>query len=222
MITPEQLDAFAPGTRSWADAINAAAARFSISTPHRMAAFLAQTAHESASFTRLVESLNYSAEGLASTWPGRYRGPDGQPNDTARLLHRNPEAIANHCYANRMGNGDEASGDGWRYRGRGLIHLTGRSNHQRCAAGIGLPLIEQPELLEQPGPAALAAGWFWAVNGLNELADAAAFAAITKRINGGLHGHDDRVRRWQRALHVLGIEANGKAAPVPLARPKRG
>jgi len=204
MITREQLERIVPGSGGWEAAINEAASRFAISTPARMAAFIAQTAHESGGFKRLVENLNYSAEGLSRTWPARYRGPDGRPNETALRLHRNPRAIANHCYANRMGNGDAASGDGWRYRGRGLIQLTGRDNYARCAAATGLWLIEQPELLEEQSAAALAAGWFWEANGLNALADAAAFASITKRINGGLNGHDDRVRYWSKALTVLG------------------
>ena len=205
MITREQLNRFIPGAGSWAAPINEAAARFAISTPDRMAAFLAQTAHESEGFKRLVENLNYSADGLSRTWPLRYRGPDGQPNETALRLHRNPEAIANNCYAGRMGNGDEASGDGWRYRGRGLIQITGRANYAACGTALGLPLLDQPELLEQPDGAAMSAAWFWQTHGCNELADVAAFAMITRRINGGLNGQSDRVRYWIKAQAALGI-----------------
>jgi putative chitinase len=177
--------------------------RFSLTTSTRQSAFLAQTAHESAGFTRLTENLNYSATGLAATWPARFRGADGQPNALARGLHRQPEAIANVVYANRMGNGPEASGDGWRYRGRGLLQITGRAQYQRCGAALGLPLVEQPDLLAQPGPAVLSAAWFWQVNGLNELADAGDFEAITRRINGGLNGLAERRALWAKFREAL-------------------
>ncbi|OEC45004.1 glycoside hydrolase family 19 [Pseudomonas sp. 1D4] len=177
--------------------------RFSLTTPNRQSAFLAQAAHESSGFTRLTENLNYSATGLAATWPGRFRGADGQPNALARALHRRPEAIANVVYANRMGNGPEASGDGWRYRGRGLLQITGRAQYQRCGAALGLPLVEQPDLLAQPEPAVLSAAWFWQVNGLNELADARDFEAITRRINGGLNGLAERRALWAKFREAL-------------------
>lgn len=177
--------------------------RFSLTTPARQSAFLAQAAHESAGFTRLTENLNYSATGLAATWPGRFRGADGQPNALAQALHRRPEAIANLVYASRMGNGPEASGDGWRYRGRGLLQITGRAQYQRCGAALGLPLVEQPDLLAQPEPAVLSAAWFWQVNGLNELADAGDFEAITRRINGGLNGLAERRALWAKFLEAL-------------------
>lgn len=177
--------------------------RFSLTTPTRQSAFLAQAAHESAGFTRLTENLNYSATGLAATWPGRFRGADGQPNALARGLHRRPEAIANVVYANRMGNGSEASGDGWRYRGRGLLQITGRAQYQRCGAALELPLVEQPDLLAQPEPAVLSAAWFWQVNGLNELADAGDFEAITRRINGGLNGLAERRALWAKFREAL-------------------
>lgn len=177
--------------------------RFSLTTPTRQSAFLAQAAHESAGFTRLTENLNYSATGLAATWPGRFRGADGQPNALARALNRRPEAIANVVYANRMGNGPEASGDGWRYRGRGLLQITGRAQYERCGAALGLPLVEQPDLLAQPEPAVLSAAWFWQVNGLNELADAGDFEAITRRINGGLNGLAERRALWAKFREAL-------------------
>lgn len=177
--------------------------RFSLTTPTRQSAFLAQAVHESAGFTRLAENLNYSATGLAATWAGRFRGADGQPNALARALHRRPEAIANVVYANRMGNGSEASGDGWRYRGRGLLQITGRAQYQRCGAALGLPLVEQPDLLAQPEPAVLSAAWFWQVNGLNELADAGDFEAITRRINGGLNGLAERRALWAKFREAL-------------------
>ncbi|WP_134607351.1 glycoside hydrolase family 19 protein, partial [Pseudomonas aeruginosa] len=153
--------------------------------------------------TRLVENLNYSAQGLAATWPSRYRGADGKPNALALNLARHPQAIANNTYASRNGNGDEASGDGWRYRGRGLLQITGRSNYRAVAAGLGQPLEAEPELLEQPEWAALSAAWWWSTHGLNELADRGEFAAITRRINGVLNGQAERLALWRRAKRVL-------------------
>ncbi|MDW3710703.1 MULTISPECIES: glycoside hydrolase family 19 protein [Pseudomonas] len=184
-------------------ALTPAMSRFSITTPARQSAFLAQCAHESAGFSRLAENLNYSASGLAATWPGRFRGVDGQPNALALAYQRRPAVIANHVYANRMGNGDEESGDGWRFRGRGLLQITGRGMYQRCGDALGLPLLEQPDLLLQPEPAVLSAAWFWQSNGLNALADAGDFEAITRRINGGLNGLAERKALWLKAREAL-------------------
>lgn len=180
-----------------------ALSRFSISTPIRQSAFLAECAHESAGFSRLAENLNYSAAGLAATWPGRFRGVDGQPNALALAYQRRPVVIANHVYANRMGNGSEESGDGWRYRGRGLLQITGRGMYQRCGEALGLPLLEQPDLLLQPEPAVLSAAWFWQSNGLNALADAGDLEGITRRINGGLNGLAERKALWLKAREAL-------------------
>ncbi|MCO2453868.1 glycoside hydrolase family 19 protein, partial [Pseudomonas aeruginosa] len=118
-------------------------------------------------------------------------------------LARNPRAIANNAYASRNGNGDEASGDGWRYRGRGLLQITGRANYRAAGAGLGQPLEQEPELLEQPEFAALSAAWWWASHGLNDLADRGEFAAITRRINGGTNGQAERLALWERAKRVL-------------------
>lgn len=169
-----------------------------IETLPRITAFLAQVGHESGGLVRLVENLNYSAPGLAATWPGRF-------TDTALAtrLARNPEAIANYVYAGRMGNGDTASGDGWRYRGRGLIQVTGRANYAEAGKALMLPLIDEPQLLEQPGPAARSACWFWRTRGCNELADADQFMQITRKINGGTHGHAERVALRDRILRAL-------------------
>ncbi|MCU9946880.1 glycoside hydrolase family 19 protein [Pseudomonas sp. PDM13] len=180
-----------------------AMSRFSITTPARQSAFLAQCAHESAGFSRFAENLNYSAAGLAATWPGRFRGADGQPNALALVYQRRPAVIASYVYANRMGNGDEESGDGWRFRGRGLLQITGRGMYQRCGDALGLPLLEQPDLLLQPEQAVLSAAWFWQSNGLNALADAGAFEAITRRINGGLNGLAERKALWLKAQEAL-------------------
>ncbi|WP_435635267.1 glycoside hydrolase family 19 protein [Pseudomonas solani] len=184
-------------------ALTSAVSRFSITTPARQSAFLAQCAHESAGFSRFAENLNYSAAGLAATWPGRFRGADEQPNALALAYQRRPAVIANHVYANRMGNGDEESGDGWRFRGRGLLQITGRGMYQRCGEALGLPLLEQPDLLLQPEQAVLSAAWFWQSNGLNALADAGNFEAITRRINGGLNGLAERKALWLKAREAL-------------------
>lgn len=184
--------------------ITAAAERFDIDTPARLARFVAQTAHESARFRRVVENLNYSAEGLASTWPGRYRGKDGKPNDLARKLHRRPRDIANHTYAHRMGNGGPETQDGWKYRGRGLIQLTGRDNYAACGTALGEDFINHPERLEEPPWAALAAAWFWDANHLNSYADTGDDTGLTRRINGGTHGMRERLSLTARALRVLG------------------
>lgn len=177
--------------------------RFSITTPARQSAFLAQCAHESAGFSRFAENLNYSAAGLAATWPGRFRGADGQPNALALAYQRRPMVIANHVYANRMGNGDEESGDGWRFRGRGLLQVTGRGMYQRCGEALGLPLLEQPDLLLQPEQAVLSAAWFWQSKGLNALADQGDFEGILRRINGGRNGLAKRKALWLKIQGAL-------------------
>lgn len=210
-LTEAQLLRIMPNARPVAGvfvpALNRAMARHKIDSPVRRAAFLAQVGHESGQLRRLVENLNYSAQGLANTWPERYaispRPKHKEPNALALRLQRRPEAIANHCYAERLGNGAEASGDGWRYRGRGLIQITGRDNYRACGAGLGANLEDYPELLEQPEWAALSAAWYWFAHDLNALADRGDFAAITRRINGGSHGHAERVALWQAAAEVL-------------------
>jgi putative chitinase len=172
---------------------------FDINTPKRQAAFLAQTAHESGNFNFMVENLNYSAEALDRVFPKYFKnaGRDAQE------YHRQPEKIANVVYANRMGNGDEASGDGFRFRGRGLIQVTGRTNYSLCGEALGADLIAEPELLETPAGACLSAGWYWGTNGLNELADAEDIKAMTKRINGGYIGLEDRIEHYEHAMAVL-------------------
>ncbi|MGV5221532.1 glycoside hydrolase family 19 protein [Pseudomonas aeruginosa] len=206
-LTEQQLLRIFPNARLVAGVFVAALQRAmderEIDTPARRAAFLAQVGHESSQLNRLVENLNYSAQGLAATWPSRYLGPDGQPNALAWRLARNPQAIADNTYATRNGNGDEASGDGWRFRGRGLLQITGRANYRLVGEALGEPLEAEPWRLEQPVPAARSAAWWWAGHGLNELADRGEFAAITRRINGGLNGHAERLALWQRARAVL-------------------
>ncbi len=195
------------------DALDAAMRRFAIDTPARAAAFLAQLAHESGQLQRWTENLDYRWERLRQVFP-RYFPTDAE----ARAFDRSPERIANRVYAGRMGNGPEASGDGWRYRGRGPIQLTGRDNYRACGAGIGLDLAAEPELLTTPGAGCLAAAWFWARNGLNALADAGDFVAITRKINGGVAGLAERQAFWARAKAALGVPA---AAPAAARRPAR-
>lgn len=172
---------------------------FEISTPIRVAAFIAQTAHESAGYSAFLENLNYSAQALLNTWPNRFT------LEIATAYARQPEKIANHVYINRLGNGDEASGDGWRYRGRGVIQTTGRVNYKACGTGLGLDLITSPELLEQPLNAFRSAGWYWKSRNCNSFADSDNFIGLTKVINGGLNGLDDRKDYYARAKSVLGI-----------------
>lgn len=183
--------------------VNRAMARHRIDSKVRAAAFLAQVGHESAGLTMVSENLNYSAKALAATWPNRYRCTAGKPNALAQNIERNPEAIANHTYANRMGNGDPESGDGWKYRGRGYIQTTGKVNYQKLTAAVGTNFTAVPDLLLQPEYAALSAAFFWQSNGLNELADTGQFDLITRKINGGTHGATDRNRRWETAKKVL-------------------
>lgn len=222
-LTPELLAAAAgidrEAAQAWLEPINQAADRFALAAnPSRLAMFLAQTAHESGGFARLVENLNYSADGLANTWPSRYaeKGADGdymtvsvsgrlrkKPNAKALALHRKPEDIANASYCGRMGNGPVASGDGWAFRGRGLIQLTGRELYIACGRGIGLDLTFQPHMLERPRWAALSAGWYWSQRGLNAAADAGDVERATKIINGGHIGLADRRARYERALDAL-------------------
>lgn len=171
---------------------------------------LAQLAHESALFERLVESLNYTkAAQIRRTWPKRFAN-----NSAAVAFVNRPDRLANYVYANRLGNGDAASGDGWKYRGRGLIQITGRGNYRDAGEALGLPLLEEPELLEEPVHAADAAGWFWKSHGLDRFAS--NINDCTRAINGGLNGLPDRIRLYERAsaaaLPTAGAEVLGFGA----------
>jgi len=171
---------------------------FDISTPARQAAFLAQCAHESGNFNFMVENLNYGAKGLMGTFHKYF--PD---EATAKHYERKPEMIANRVYANRMGNGNEGSGEGFKFRGRGLIQVTGKQNYTACGEALGADLISEPELLETSPGAVLSAGWFWAANNLNQYADSGDILSMTKRINGGTIGLEDRKKHYEHALHIL-------------------
>jgi putative chitinase len=182
----------------FAEPISLTCEEFDIMTPQRAAAFIAQVGHESGNLKFVKENLNYSAQGLVKIFPKYFNA------ETANHYNRNPEAIANRVYANRMGNGDEASGDGWRFRGRGLIQLTGHDNYVKCGAGLNVDLINDPTYLETPEGAARSAGWFWNSRNLNSLADAGDIKTMTKKINGGFIGLEDRIKHYEHALHVLG------------------
>jgi putative chitinase len=183
----------------WLEPLNEAFQKYDISTPARQAFFIGQCAHESGNFRILEENLHYSATALMRVWPSRF------PNlEVANQFASNAEKIANKVYAGRMGNGDEESGDGWKYHGRGLIQLTGKENYDNCGKAIGADLINQPQLLVEPHYAAMSAAWFWNKKGLNALADSKDYDTMTKRINGGLIGLDDRKSKIAKAISVLG------------------
>ena len=182
----------------WFDPLLETFARFDINTPLRQAAFMGQCQHESGNFKTLQENLNYKPEALMRVWPSRF--PD---METALEYAHNPEKIANKVYAGRMGNGDEESGDGWLYHGRGLIQLTGKDNYALCGDSLMLDLLRDPDILLTPQGACLSAGWFWRKHGLNECADVKEYILMTKRINGGNLGLEDRVAKMDTALGVL-------------------
>jgi putative chitinase len=183
----------------WWDAIYEILPEYDINTPERVAAFIAQCAHESGGFKFLKENLNYKATSLRSVFP-KYFPTD----ELAKAYEKRPEKIANRVYANRMGNGPEESGDGWRYCGRGLIQLTGKNNYTFFAGSLEIPLEECSEYLETFEGAVQSACFFWDQNGLNKWADAKDILTLTKRINGGTIGLEDRQKHYNHALHILG------------------
>jgi putative chitinase len=201
-ITQQQLAACIGNNQyleQWCNALNKILPEYDINTPQRVAAFIAQTAHESANFTALHENLNYRAETLLKVFPKYF------PTDAlAQQYAHHPEMIANRVYANRMGNGDEASGDGFRYCGRGLIQLTGKSNYQAFADSIQMPLEDVPAYLQTFEGAVQSACWFWESNNLNQYADSGDIVTMTKRINGGTIGLADRQAHYTHDLQVFG------------------
>ncbi len=203
MVTKEQLVKIFPRINKatldeiW-EPLNAAMEEFNIDTPLRKAMFLAQCAHESTMFSRVTENLNYRAETLLKVFPKYYK-----TLNEAVAHARKPELIANRVYSSRMGNGDAASGDGFRYRGRGLIQLTGKNNYTECSKGLNVDLIKTPEYLETAVGAARSAAWFWSHNGLNKFADASDIVGATKRINGGTIGLEERKALYNIAKSVL-------------------
>jgi putative chitinase len=205
MITISQLQAAKiKNPEKWLDAVEATCQEFEINTPERIASFLAQTSHESGGYTMLSENLNYKAATLAACWPNRFAelGPDKKPkkDDKGKLIPTavansiagKPELIANLVYSSRMGNGPAESGEGWKYRGRGLKQLTGKDNYTRCGNALGVDLVSNPDLLLEPLYAARSAGWFWKANNLSAFADAGDIKGMTKKINGGFIGLEQR------------------------------
>ncbi|WP_256078370.1 glycoside hydrolase family 19 protein [Massilia sp. YIM B04103] len=215
IITQEQLRALLTAndaeTRAevWLEPLNQCMQAGSITTARRQAAFLAQILLESGQLKHLEEDLVYKHPAqLCAVWPKRFA------SEVAAIpFCNNEQALANLVYANRMGNGDAASGDGWKYRGRGLIQLTGRDNYARFSSATGFDALNNPDFLQHPVGAALSAAWFWQAQGLNELADQALggkadeqFDLITHRINGGLTAKDERRALWRHAKQVLGVD----------------
>ena len=179
-------------------ALNSLVDDFGHNSLYRQAAFLAQTGHESAGFKAVKENLNYSQQALRSVF-GKYFPTD----ELAAQYARQPEKIANRVYANRMGNGNEASGEGWKFRGRGLIQLTGKNNYTLCGADQNRDLVSDPTWLETAEGAVKSALWFWNRNNLNTYADVEDIRGMTKRINGGYHGLDDRIAKYEKAKQAL-------------------
>lgn len=200
MITREQFLACFPGhahPQEWADAINEICLKYGINTTPRLVAFLAQCGHECIGFTKIIENLNYSAEALTRTWPRRF------PHDVAAQYARQPERVGNRAYADRMGNGPESSGDGFRYRGRGCIQLTGKDNYAAFAKHVGLALEDVTKYLETRPGALESACYYWQTRNLNPLADAGDMVTLTKRINGGTLGLADRLELFKRIGKVF-------------------
>ena len=205
-LTLEQLKQLLPKNPyvdHWHQALSQLLPDYEINTAQRIAAFVAQCSHESAGFTALKENLNYKAATLRKIFP-KYFPTDDLANAYANMPNKQ-EAIANRVYASRMGNGDEHSGDGYRYCGRGLIQLTGKSNYQAFADSLEMNVEDVPEYLATFEGAAQSACWFWETNNLNQWADKGDILTLTKRINGGTIGLEDRIKHYEHALHVLGV-----------------
>ncbi len=204
MVTLSALRTALPrAPEPWLTALIQELPRWGIDTPNEIASCVAQLAHESVEFTHLTEGLSYSAERLREVWPRRFPTPE-----IARRYARNPIALANFVYANRIGNGGPESGDGWKYRGRGPIQITGRKNYQACAKGIGAPLLEQPDLLLTPVVGTRSACWYWKSRGLDLLDDDDEVLQETRAVNGGTHGLAQRQTYFDKILATL----NGGAA----------
>lgn len=196
MVNAEQLRKLGIGA-DWVDAFNSTFARFGITTPRQQAAFIGQCGHECGNFRILEENLNYRAETLEKLWPKRF------DSTVAAQCARQPKLIANKVYSARMGNRDEASGDGYRFRGRGCIQLTGHANYYHAGQALNVDFVMEPDLVSTPQYAALTAGWFWSTHNCNALAEAGDWVGLTKKINGGTIGLDDRIKHTNMALAVL-------------------
>jgi putative chitinase len=197
MITPAQLSRLHIDP-SLADPLNATFIKFEIDTDRKQAAFLGQCGHECGNFKIFEENLNYKAATLMKLWPKRF-----PTLEIANAYAGNPRRIANKVYADRMGNRDESSGDGYRFRGRGAIQLTGHAGYYHAGQALGVDFVAEPDLVATPLYALMTAGWFWSTHGCNELADAMNWVGLTKKINGGTIGLDDRVAHTALALNVF-------------------
>lgn len=201
----------------WLQAIVDTCVEFEINTPQRIAGFLAQTSHESGGYTMLTENLNYRAATLAACWPNRFAelGKDKKPKRDAKgaliptkVAHSiagKPELIANMVYSSRMGNGAPQTGEGWKFRGRGLKQLTGKDNYARCGRDLGVDLVSNPDLLLEPIYAARSAGWFWKVNKISEYADNNDIKGMTKKINGGFIGLKERQDLYNKIIESMNL-----------------
>ena len=197
MVSPEQLQRLKIGPE-WAEPLNETFAKFGIDNPVQQAAFIGQCGHECNHFKTLEENLNYRAATLMRLWPRRFPS-----QEFADQYAGNPRKIANLVYGGRMGNRDESSGDGYRFRGRGCIQLTGSTNYFQAGKALGVDFWAEPDLVATPKYAALTAGWFWSTHKCNDPALAQDWAKLTKIINGGTFGLDERVKHTQEALDVL-------------------
>lgn len=202
MVNAEQLKQLHIDSK-WVAPLNETFERFGILTPRQQAAFIGQCGHECGNFRILEENLNYRAETLMRIWPKRF-----PTMEIANQYAKQPKKIANMVYANRMGNRDEASGDGYRFRGRGCIQLTGSANYFHAGKALGVDFIMEPDLVATPQYAALTAGFFWHTQKLNALADTGNNLAITKKINGGTIGLNDRILHTNQALALLESSSN--------------
>jgi putative chitinase len=212
-LTEEMVTALLPKAKDikeWHAAMTELFPQYGIDTPQRIAGFIAQCGHESAGFTVLEENLNYSEKGLMATFPKYFR--DRSP----AAYERKPEAIANVVYANRMGNGSEKSGDGWKFRGRGVIQLTGFENYTNFAKAVGKDVDQVIKYLGTKKGALHSACWYWDSRNINATADAGDIVKMTKLINGGTIGLEDRKKHYEHALEILGVRG---AAPKPAAKP---
>ena len=200
MVTEQQLQKLNIDP-SWVDVLNKTLEKYEINTPLRVAHFISQCAHESGNFKILKENLNYSQQGLRKVFPKYF------PDDaTAFRYARQPAAIANKVYAGRMGNGPESSGDGWKYSGKGLIQLTGKSNVQKCSQFLFSDdrLVADPTWISTQEGAVASATWFWSANDLNKIADSDNIVLMTKRINGGNIGLFERTELLHKCKEVFG------------------
>lgn len=202
----------------WYSLMNTMLPKYDINTESRVAGFLAQCGHESLEFTVLKENLNYSSDALNRVFPKYFE----RAGRDATEYHRQPEKIANVIYANRMDNGDTASGDGYRFRGRGVIQLTGRANYTNFGKSIGKSPEEVVKYLETKQGALESACWFWSTNGLNRYADGQDVVGMTKRINGGTIGLEDRKKHYAHALEVFGEHYDPSKVEAPLETVRRG